>query len=335
MPAAGFNRRLPISTGAGDMRFFVEKHSDTSSYMQITEQIKLAVMMGTIRNGETLPSIRDIEKQTGVNRNQAYKAYQALRQLGLITSVQGKGTVVTTATDSTSAINAKCDQLSKTVISQIRQLDISPTAFARYLSQKAKESERNEPFVYYVDSYEENAIKTANQISDLWHIPIAPIALSALKDLKGKEVRRRKYLTAHVLYEYVRVLLPRNKSAIIPIKVHYSKTTMRNLAKMKPNSSAQLILLQHPSSRIRFIIEQIHKLLKSPGIQISAITIHDIPDFNELLTGSPQYDYYIVGAGVRAEVPRELRRHARVVILEPKLDPASLEVARIRAGVVL
>ena len=110
------------------MRFFIEKHSTMPSHMQIAEQIKLAVMMGTIRNGEILPSIRDIEKQTGIDRNQAYKAYQTLKRSGLITSVQGKGTIVTTATDSTSAINDKCDQLSKTIISKIRQLNMSPTA---------------------------------------------------------------------------------------------------------------------------------------------------------------------------------------------------------------
>jgi GntR family transcriptional regulator len=317
------------------MRFFIEKHSSTPSDIQIVEQIKLAVMMGTIRNGETLPSIRDIEKQTGVSVNQAYKAYLTLKRSGLVMSVRGKGTVVTTATDSTSAINAKCDQLSKTIISKIRQLNMSPTAFARYLSQRAKESERNAPFIFYVDSHEEIAAKTASQISSLWQIPVAAMVFSTLNDAKSKEFRKRKFLTAHVHHEYVRSLLPRNKSAVIPVKIHYSAATMKRLAKIKPTSSVQLILLQHSPSRFRFIVEQIHKLLKAPGIKVSTISVQDISDFKDLLTRSPQYDYYIVGPGVRAEVPHELRKHPRIVILEPELDPTSLEVARIRAGVVL
>jgi GntR family transcriptional regulator len=317
------------------MRFFVEKHSTMPSYMQIVEQIKLALMMGTVRNGETLPSIRDIEKQTGIGRNQAYRAYRTLKRSGLIMSVQGKGTVVTTATDSTSAINATCDQLSKTVISKIRRLNMSPTAFARYLSQKAKESERNSPFIFYVDSHEENAVKTANRISNLWDVPVAATTLSTLEDAKKTGNHRRRFLTPHVFYDYVRSLLPKNRSAVIPVKIHYSAATMRNLAKIKPNSSAQLILLQHPSSRVRFIIEQTHRMLKAPGIKLSAISIQEIPSFNKLLTRSPQHDYYIVGPGLRAEIPHEFRRHPRIIILEPILDPASLEAARIRAGVVL
>ena len=82
-------------------------------------------------------------------------------------------------------------------------------------------------------------------------------------------------------------------------------------------------------------MEQIHKLLKAPGIRVSSISIQDIPSLRDLLTGSHQHDYYIVGPGVRAEVPPELRNHPSIVLLEPKLNPRSLEAARICAGVVL
>ena len=51
------------------MQFYIDKHSSIPVANQIQEQIKLAVMAGDFRNGDTLPSIRDIEKQTGVNRS--------------------------------------------------------------------------------------------------------------------------------------------------------------------------------------------------------------------------------------------------------------------------
>jgi GntR family transcriptional regulator len=79
------------------MDFYIEEHSSTSVINQIQEQIKLAVAMGVLRVGDTLPSIRDIEKQTGINKCQIYKAYSALKQSGLLLLTRGKGTVVAAA----------------------------------------------------------------------------------------------------------------------------------------------------------------------------------------------------------------------------------------------
>ena len=74
------------------MEFCIEKHSSFSVVTQIQDQIKLAVAMGIFRSGDTLPSIRDIEKQTGINRGQIHRAYVALRQSGLV-QIHGKRAV--------------------------------------------------------------------------------------------------------------------------------------------------------------------------------------------------------------------------------------------------
>ena len=156
------------------MEFHIEKHSSTPVAKQIEEQIKLAVMMGIFRNGDTLPSIRDIEKQTGINRSQIHKAYLDLRRSGLLVLIRGKGSVITMATDYPRTMNENCHKLSKTVLSKIRQLGVSPTAFARYLSQHAQESERKKPFILYVDTHEEIALQKAAEISKLWRVPVEP-----------------------------------------------------------------------------------------------------------------------------------------------------------------
>ena len=87
------------------MEFHIEKHSSTPVSKQIEEQIKLAVMIGVFRNGDTLPSLRDIERQTGINRSQIHKAYQDLRKSGLLVLTRGKGSVITTATDYPKSLN--------------------------------------------------------------------------------------------------------------------------------------------------------------------------------------------------------------------------------------
>src|SRR5512136_83195 len=109
------------------MEFYIDHNSSIPVANQIQEQIKLAVMMGIFRKGDTLPSIRDIEKQTGINRSQIHKAYLALRKSGLLVLTRGKGSAVAAATESTHSVDEACRKLGKKIISRARQMGLSPT----------------------------------------------------------------------------------------------------------------------------------------------------------------------------------------------------------------
>jgi GntR family transcriptional regulator len=316
------------------LEFYIDKNSSTPVANQIQEQIKLAVMGGVFRNGDTLPSIRDIEKQTGINRSQIHKAYLRLRQSGLLVLTRGKGTVVATAAESPRSIDENCRRLSKSVISKIRQMGISPTAFARYLSRYAQESERNAPFIIYVDTHEELAANTADEISQLWHVPVVGVALQDLKKVLGKHPGRVKILVSHLMCDSVRAMLSRNKSDAIPIQLLGSESTTKTIEKIKSNSSVLIIYLPQPAHRVRFILAGLRKMMEPRGIKISSCSVRSVAHFRQLMKKS-QYDYYFVGPAARGEVPPELREDPRILQVNPQLDPASLETARIRAGVIV
>jgi GntR family transcriptional regulator len=91
------------------LEFLIEHHGLVPVIKQIQEQVRLAVWMGTIRGGDSLPSIREVERKTGVNRAQVYRAYKALEQSGLLVLMRGrgKGAVVSTAAASPDSINSK------------------------------------------------------------------------------------------------------------------------------------------------------------------------------------------------------------------------------------
>jgi GntR family transcriptional regulator len=316
------------------MEFFIEKHSSTPAVKQIEEQIRFAVMMGIFRNGDTLPSIRDIEKQTGIHHSQIHKAYLALRRSGLLVLTRGKGSVISTATDSPRSIGENCRKLSQQVTSKARQMGLSPTAFARYLSRHAQEDERKSPFIFYVDIHEEIASQTAADISKLWQVPVKGMTVRELTTAFAKDDSTQRILVNHVLYEHVRSEFSGKKSAIIPVEERASEQTIRLLSEIKPNSSVLLVHLPQPSHRLHYMIEQLKKLINSPGVKISSTSIRDVKSFSELLK-TFQHDYYLVGPGVRGEVPHEMRQNPRILQIVPQLDPASLETARIKAGVVI
>ena len=316
------------------MEFHIEKHSSTPVAKQIEEQIKLGVMMGVFRDGDTLPSIRDIEKQTGINRSQIHKAYLDLRKSGLLVPTRGKGSVITTATDYPQSVNENCYKLSETIISRVKRMGVSPTAFARYLSRHAQDSERNEPFIIYIDIHEEIAVAQAAEISKLWRVPVSGMGFNALKSLKEQDAVQYKILVNHVMCEHARSLLPGKESLFIPIEVHYPPETIRKLAKIKPDSSVKLLLLPHPSHRVRFMMTQTQKLIKSHGVKITPVTIRSTKSMTKQLQNK-DYDYCIVGPALRGGVPAEMRKNPDIILMDPQLDPVSLEIARIRAGVII
>ena len=73
------------------MRFQLNFKSGKAVYLQIVEQVKVAIAAGTVQTGEALPSIRPLAEDLRVNRNTIAKAYAELESQGVIETLAGKG----------------------------------------------------------------------------------------------------------------------------------------------------------------------------------------------------------------------------------------------------
>ncbi|MFC8599407.1 MULTISPECIES: GntR family transcriptional regulator [unclassified Isoptericola] len=66
-------------------------------YAQLVAQARLGVARGDLRPGERLPAARELAASLDLNVHTVLKAYQALRDDGLIELRRGRGAVVTGA----------------------------------------------------------------------------------------------------------------------------------------------------------------------------------------------------------------------------------------------
>jgi GntR family transcriptional regulator len=76
------------------MRFHVSFASGKPVYLQVVDQVKLAVASGALRAGDGLPGIRPLAESLRVNRNTVAKAYAELESQGVIQTNAGKGCFV-------------------------------------------------------------------------------------------------------------------------------------------------------------------------------------------------------------------------------------------------
>ncbi|WP_142413997.1 GntR family transcriptional regulator [Hathewaya massiliensis] len=76
------------------MNIIISNSSDSPIYEQILEQIKRQIIQGTLKEGEMLPSIRNLAKELNISVITTKRAYEELEKAGFIESVQGKGSYV-------------------------------------------------------------------------------------------------------------------------------------------------------------------------------------------------------------------------------------------------
>ncbi|NLJ90516.1 MAG: GntR family transcriptional regulator [Clostridiales bacterium] len=76
------------------MNIIISNTEGIPIYEQIKEQIKAAIFSGDLKDGDLLPSIRQLAKDLQISVITTMRAYNDLEQEGFIVSVQGKGSYV-------------------------------------------------------------------------------------------------------------------------------------------------------------------------------------------------------------------------------------------------
>jgi GntR family transcriptional regulator len=76
------------------IEFYLDKRSSVSPYLQLVEQIKRALLLGALKVGDQLPTLKEVVGKLTINPNTVLKAYRELEHEGLIESKPGVGTFV-------------------------------------------------------------------------------------------------------------------------------------------------------------------------------------------------------------------------------------------------
>jgi len=86
------------------IEFHLDGRSGVSPYLQIVQQVRNALRLGLLQQGDQLPTVKDVVAQLAINPNTVLKAYRELERDGLVAARPGVGTFVTkTLTDNTLA----------------------------------------------------------------------------------------------------------------------------------------------------------------------------------------------------------------------------------------
>lgn len=89
----------------------IDFQSEEAIYMQLHNQIILGIATSVIREGDVLPSVRQLAETVGINMHTVNKAYAVLRQEGFVTIDRRRGAVVALDADKNRALAEMKEQL--------------------------------------------------------------------------------------------------------------------------------------------------------------------------------------------------------------------------------
>ena len=109
----------------------IDFNSDEAIYIQLRNQIIIGIATEEIRNGDSLPSVRELANHIGINMHTVNKAYSVLKQEGFVKVDRRKGAVICIDIDKYEALQelkqemrvllakAHCNNISRGEIHQI------------------------------------------------------------------------------------------------------------------------------------------------------------------------------------------------------------------------
>src|SRR3954464_10233438 len=77
------------------IEFHLDERSGLSPYLQIVRQVRQALRLGLLSEGDRLPTVKGVVARLAINPNTVLKAYRELEHEGLVAARPGVGTFVT------------------------------------------------------------------------------------------------------------------------------------------------------------------------------------------------------------------------------------------------
>ena len=82
----------------------IDFNSEEAIYLQLTNQIIMGIATSRLKEGDSLPSVRQLAETIGINMHTVNKAYTLLRQEGFVSIDRRRGAVIAVDADKLKAL---------------------------------------------------------------------------------------------------------------------------------------------------------------------------------------------------------------------------------------
>ncbi len=325
------------------MKFVIQQDSSAPIHAQIKERIKTALAFGELRPGDTLPSIRDLERQLGIGRAIVRRAYLELQECGILDIRQGRRVSVNEYLQirADRTVTKKLEDLVEGTLRRARELNVSYSSFAKLLLSRAMELDRKYLCYLFADASKALAEGIARQIGRMWEVPISGASIAELPGLLRSEQHQiHRIIVTYYRYDEVSALVKRlqkhEHAEVVPVSVRFTSEMVKQLTSL-PHSSKVLLVAEDDEYRRHGrqpFAEAYREVFGKRDIEYVVRPVSSFGDLKRVGT-SNGYALTIVSNSIWDRLPAAVRKVRSVTHPRVEVDRTSLEQARITAGVIV
>ncbi len=325
------------------MKFAIQRDSTVPIHSQIKERIKTALAFGELNPGDTLPSIRELEQELGVGRAIVRRAYLELQDCGILDVRHGSCVSVNEFLQirADDPLRQRLQHLIEETLRSVRKLNVSHSSFAKLLLVRAMELDRTSLSYLFVDTSKALADRMAEEIGRMWEVPISGASTAELPELLRSEHHQvHRILVTYYRYDevsnLVKRLQKREHAEILPVSVRFTAEMIAEVTSL-PTSSKILLVAEDNEYRRHGRQPFTSVYTEAFGKHGIEFTVRPVGSFRDLkqLGVKNGYALTIVSNSIWERLPEGLQKAGIVTHPRLEIDRASLERARISAGVIV
>ena len=125
--------------------FHLDARSGVAPYLQIVGQVRQALLLGLLSEGDKLPTVKEVVAKVAINPNTVSKAYRELEYLGLAAAKPGVGTfIIRSLGDASLAAHAPLQQELRTWLIKARAAGLTEPGIDAMFQNTLRESAEEE-----------------------------------------------------------------------------------------------------------------------------------------------------------------------------------------------
>jgi len=113
-------------------------------YEQVKDDLRRLVISGAIREGEKIPSVRELAVRLSINPNTIQRAYRDLEQEGYIYMISGKGSFAAPLKEVSAQRKEEVGSVFEEVVRELLSLGCSPEELKSWIQELAEGGDRDD-----------------------------------------------------------------------------------------------------------------------------------------------------------------------------------------------
>lgn len=292
------------------MKIEIDKKSGIPLYLQIKQQIKKLLEDGNLKEGEQLPTERDLSESLGVSRNTVSMAYKELVLEDIISSSSGRGTFINPKISEKNKLKGnnnqeKLKEIIDLAINESLELNFELKEFKKIVNKRIEEKEKllKNINIAFIECNYEQLYFFSKGLELGTGIAIVPILIDEIyqrpDEFKNKLKSIDLVVTTFFHFDEVKNYLSDQKQKVLAIALDPQMETMVNIARL--SSKDKKIGLVCITDKFA---QRVFQSIRQAGIKCLSFkftTSHSKDELEKFLAG---LDMIITSPGRKKEVEK-------------------------------